>query len=217
MNYSPHNLARRYLYKIRNIYDIRKKISGMDNSISAGEGFLRKVSIAVEGNKNSIIVNKNALVVDSRIRIRGSNHQLIIGEESYIEGVNFFFEGSNCRIEMGHNSIAYSGVSVSAAENECSVAIGPHCLLAEGVDIRTTDSHPILDLSSKERINPSRSIVIGRQVWLGKECVVLKGVTIGAGSVIGLRSVVTGAIPPNCSAVGVPARVVRENICWSFD
>jgi acetyltransferase-like isoleucine patch superfamily enzyme len=54
-------------------------------------------------------------------------------------------------------------------------------------------------------------------VWLGRDVLVLKGATIGEGSIIGARAVVTGAIPAFVSAVGTPARVVRENVEWRFD
>ena len=52
-------------------------------------------------------------------------------------------------------------------------------------------------------------IVIEDDVWMGAHCIVLKGVRIGARSVIGAGSVVTKDIPSDSIAVGNPARVVR--------
>jgi lipopolysaccharide O-acetyltransferase len=51
---------------------------------------------------------------------------------------------------------------------------------------------------------------IGQRVWLGEGVSVLKGVTIGDGSIIGAGAVVNKDIPPNCIAVGVPARIVKR-------
>lgn len=53
---------------------------------------------------------------------------------------------------------------------------------------------------------------IGKNVMLGSNVRVCKGVTIGDNSIIGAGAVVTKNIPANCIAVGNPARVVKENI-----
>ena len=53
-------------------------------------------------------------------------------------------------------------------------------------------------------------IVIGNDVWIGYEAVILAGVTIGDGAVIGARAVVTKDVPPYAIVGGVPARVIRS-------
>lgn len=53
-------------------------------------------------------------------------------------------------------------------------------------------------------------IVIGNDVWIGYEAVVLAGVTIGDGAIIGARAVVTKDVPPYTIVGGVPARVIRQ-------
>ena len=53
-------------------------------------------------------------------------------------------------------------------------------------------------------------IVIGNDVWVGYEAVILAGVTIGDGAVIGARAVVTKDVPPYAIVGGVPARVIRS-------
>ena len=55
-----------------------------------------------------------------------------------------------------------------------------------------------------------RDIVIGNDVWIGYEAVILAGVTIGDGAVIGARAVVTKDVPPYAIVGGVPARVIRS-------
>ena len=53
-------------------------------------------------------------------------------------------------------------------------------------------------------------IVIGNDVWIGYEAVILSGVTVGDGAVIGTRAVVTKDVPPYTIVGGVPARPIRR-------
>ena len=53
-------------------------------------------------------------------------------------------------------------------------------------------------------------IVIGNDVWIGYEAVIMAGVTIGDGAIIGARAVVTKDVPPYTIVGGVPAREIRR-------
>lgn len=53
-------------------------------------------------------------------------------------------------------------------------------------------------------------IIIGNDVWIGYEAVILAGVTIGDGAIIGTRAVVTKDVPPYTIVGGVPARQIRK-------
>jgi len=53
-------------------------------------------------------------------------------------------------------------------------------------------------------------IVIGNDVWIGYEAVILSGVTIGDGAIIGTRAVVTKDVPPYMIVGGVPAKPIRK-------
>ena len=53
-------------------------------------------------------------------------------------------------------------------------------------------------------------IVIGNDVWIGYEAVVMQGVRIGDGAVIGSRAVVTKDVPPYSIVGGIPAKVIRK-------
>lgn len=52
-------------------------------------------------------------------------------------------------------------------------------------------------------------IVIGNDVWIGYEAVIMAGVTIGDGAIIGTRAVVTKDVPPYAIVGGVPAKIIR--------
>ena len=53
-------------------------------------------------------------------------------------------------------------------------------------------------------------IVIGNDVWIGYEAVVMAGVTIGDGAIIGTRAVVTKDVPPYMIVGGIPARPIKK-------
>lgn len=53
-------------------------------------------------------------------------------------------------------------------------------------------------------------IVIGNDVWIGYEAIVLSGVTIGDGAIIGTRAVVTKDVPPYTIVGGIPAKLIRK-------
>lgn len=53
-------------------------------------------------------------------------------------------------------------------------------------------------------------IIIGNDVWIGYEAVMLAGVTIGDGAIIGTRAVVTKDVPPYTIVGGVPAKPIRK-------
>ena len=53
-------------------------------------------------------------------------------------------------------------------------------------------------------------IVLGNDVWIGYEAVIMAGVTIGAGAIIGTRAVVTKDVPPYTVAGGIPAKPIKK-------
>ena len=61
-----------------------------------------------------------------------------------------------------------------------------------------------------KRMDNKGDIVIGNDVWIGYEAVILAGVTIGDGAIIGTRAVVTKDVPPYTIVGGVPAKSIKK-------
>lgn len=127
-----------------------------------------------------------------------------------VSGHFTLYEGSNIHIHRSGLLSLDGGYMSENASIVCenNISIGSGCAIAPGVVIRDCDSHVI------EGSPTSKPISIGQHVWIGTNAHILKGVTIGDGSVIGAGSVVTKDVPAACVAVGNPARVVKTNIKW---
>ena len=85
-------------------------------------------------------------------------------------------------------------------------------MLSRNIKIMTSDGHDVL--KEGERVNFAKNIEIGQSVWLADNVTVLKGVTIGNGSIVGINSTLTKSIGNNQVAAGVPAKVVSSKVSW---
>lgn len=102
----------------------------------------------------------------------------------------------------------------------CSIACGAKFLFTSGnhaLKSLSTYTFPIFfkewDLDPKnirDAWDNKGDIVVGNDVWIGYEAVVLSGVTIGDGAIIGTRAVVTKDVPPYTIVGGVPAKPIRK-------
>lgn len=124
-------------------------------------------------------------------------HRVEIGVWGRNEG-----EGS---IRIGDCVLMSPGSRLSASDE---IVIGDGAMLANGVYITDSDWHTIYDRTARDtRPTP---VHIGANTWLGDHATVLKGVRIGANSVVAARAVVTRDVPENVVVAGNPARVVKE-------
>lgn len=113
------------------------------------------------------------------------------------------------RLEIG-NETGLSGTVICASK---SITIGRQCLIGADVMIFDTDFHPIDPHERRKKSEneaEARPVRIHDNVFIGAKSIVLKGVTIGEGSVIGAGSIVSRDIPPFTVAGGNPARPLRD-------
>ena len=111
--------------------------------------------------------------------------------------------------------------------NNDKLIIGRFCSIACGAKfLMNSANHTLSSLSSyafpifyeewehginvKESWDNKGDIVIGNDVWIGFEAVVMAGVTIGNGAVIGARAVVAKDVPPYTIVGGIPAKSIRK-------
>jgi len=109
------------------------------------------------------------------------------------------------RITIGNN-VGISGATISGK----NIKIGNNVLIGSGVLITDSDAHPIHpSLRQNAAYIKTKPIIIEDDVFIGARAIILKGVTIGHGTVIGAGSVVVNDLPPMSIACGNPAKVVN--------
>ena len=173
---------------------------------------------------NRMILRSYGIVLGKNIQIPGKVHWLIRGGKVCI-GDNLYFSsgdavnpiGSNLQgaiyVEGGASLTIGNDVGMSSTRMwiHDSIKIGDHVKIGGCVLMADTDAHPI-DFNVRRSSNKgtkSAPIVIEDDVWIGAHCIILKGVTIGARSIIGAGSIVTKSIPADCVAAGNPCKVIK--------
>lgn len=102
------------------------------------------------------------------------------------------------------------GISSSVLVADRSIRLGNRVMIGVNCNIYDTDFHPLEAVSRIQgKCGKAAPVVIEDDVWLCMNVTVLKGVTIGRGSVVASNSVVVSDIPPGVLAGGIPARVIR--------
>jgi acetyltransferase-like isoleucine patch superfamily enzyme len=148
------------------------------------------------------------LRVERGLRIRQGLHAgWDIGTDVYI-GRNTTIDcliGTSFRV--GSNVTLTEGLFISICSQ---VAIGANALIGEYCSIRDAN-HDIADANLPITIQPmvAAPITIEENVWIGRGCAVLAGITVGHGSVIGANSVVTRTLPAGGIYAGSPAKLIR--------
>lgn len=174
--------------------------------------FLIRNKIKVQKG-NEINLGENTRIRKCNITIFGKNNRLVIEEKVNIKNVHIEIIGNDCFFIIGARSVIGENCYFSVKENNTELHIGADCMFSRKINILTSDGHDIYNKKGI-RINPAKNIYIGDHVWVCDGVTLLKGAHVGSGSVVGMKSLVTKAMPENSIITGVPARVVQTEINW---
>lgn len=178
------------------------------------------------------VVYRSVIFPFVRMRIERKTDS-IIAKGAYLfngttlEGQDYINEGAVLgNVRVGHHTYINPGSSISDARignYSCimvRIAYGRHPVKGENISIHPAffssaaqygytyvdeDSFTELEYADKEN---GYKIVIGSDVWIGVECIVADGVTIGDGAVVGARSLVLTDIEPYAIYAGTPAKKI---------
>ena len=195
---------------------------------------LGKIYRKVTFNPQKFVKNHPLIEVDEsaylmsgiRFRINDTN-KITIGKNSLI-GAFFNFESKQGEVIIGDNTFIHEGAKLMA---RTKIEIGNYVMISWDCTIMDHTSHStdyrdraedfdklILSQSNNnhllvdkcwDKVN-TKPVIIKDHVWIGFGSVIIKGVTIGEGSIIGAQSVVREDVPPWSIVIGNPARVVKK-------
>lgn len=149
----------------------------------------------------------------TRIELLG-NAQLVLHRNTMILTGSYISASNGAIISIGNNTYISPEVIINSRN---AINIGKNVLIGYQVMMMDYDAHTVIHnihADNRDLSNKSNPINIGDNVWIGARVSILKGITIGSGSIIGANSCVVTDIPENSLAVGNPAKVVRKNTSW---
>ena len=190
------------------------EINGENNKLEIRSNIeLKNVVIKLSGNNNKIVIKENSEIKDTDIIMKGENNLIAISESTRIHKSYFFINGKSSKIIVGKDT-TIEGAKLNSQENNNEISVGEDCMFSYNVEVRNTDSHPILDFQNK-LINKGEKVIIKDRVWFGEGVTVLKGVTIEDDCIIGAKSLVTKSVDkPKSLLAGIPAKIIKEEVTW---
>lgn len=116
-------------------------------------GVLRKCKIEICGDNSTIHISPKCYLIETSIKIYGNNNTINLNRQFCIHNGELYIEDDNGEIEIGDNTLITGRTHLAVIE-ETKIIVGCDCLFSSNIDLRTGDSHSILDENSK-RINKS--------------------------------------------------------------
>ena len=152
------------------------------------------------------------------VRTRSSEISLgdgVVVKSSFLSNLIGLYQRSIIIARAGGKVILDNDVRMSATTiySRASIRIGKHTSIGANVKIFDHDFHPVDPEERLEHPNSGmkcKPIEIGENVFIGCNCIILKGSKIGNNCVVGAGSVVSGEFEDNCIIAGNPAQKIRK-------
>lgn len=142
------------------------------------------------------------------------------------------FEGNNklgtdaevydCKLGYGTYISAFTKLERTSIGRYCSIGKNVSCVFGKHPTEKWVTTHPAFfsvrkqagfTYVDKERFDESTTdkygIIIGNDVWIGNNALLMEGIRVGNGAIIGAGAVVTKNVPPYAIVGGVPAKIIR--------
>ena len=125
-----------------------------------------------------------------------------------VEILSPFMVDYGYNVEIGEGSFLNHNIYLM----DCAkITIGKKCFIGPNCGFYTA-IHPMMIEQRNEGLEMAKPITLGDNIWIGADVTILPGVKIGAGSVIGAKSLVSKDIPAGVLAYGNPCRVIKHII-----
>ena len=177
-------------------------------------------------HKKNIFLGNSVLSRSFRVILNGDKNNLTIGNGSVLTN-KIVFETNSGKVKIGDNTYIGSNTSIICRD---MVTIGNNVQISWNVTIYDHDGNSLdCKMRAKEvmgyyknystgdmlkdfnwNIVKTKPIVIEDDVWIGFNCIILKGVTIGKGSIVAAGSVVSKNVEPFTVVAGNPALIIKK-------
>ncbi len=190
--------------------NVIKKKKGNEVKI---QGLMNGAHISIQGTGNVCRIKTPTVNEGLSIFVQGNHNSIVIEEGCVLKDLHIWIEDNGNEVYIGKDTLVCGKTKLSCIEGT-KISIGKRCMFSDSIQIRTGDSHSILDVNGK-RINPSLNVCLDEHVWVGHGAIILKGVHIAQNCIVGASAVVTKSVEKEGVAIaGNPARIVKENITW---
>ncbi len=153
--------------------------------------------------RKALIVGNNT-ILDCTILLDSNTSEIIIGNNNWIGASTI---ACRTKISIGDNVFISWGGYFSDHDSHSIDFIDRQNDILQQLD-NYKNGRPLLADKNWEVVN-SKPISIGSNSWIGMNCIILKGVTIGEGAIVAAGSVVTKDVPAWSVVAGNPAKVVK--------
>ncbi len=139
---------------------------------------------------------------------------IVVGSDTLVDGKSSFVFGARFaeRPTLSIGARTYVGHDCTFSTSK-QISIGDDCYIASGCHFLDSPGHPLDPGRRLAHLPPDpeqvREVAVGNNVWIGTQAMIMPGVTIGEGSVVAARAVVTSDVPAYTLVGGVPARALK--------
>lgn len=202
----PKNIiSKLYILYVFSITSIMGKLSVLINKFFHRKTLKIGTTPSVWGKINIKIVGDGSITIGDNVHMVSNANRSFITLYSRIQ-LTAYGKG---QIVIG-DKVALNGTVITSKK---MIKIGDGSMIAPNVIIVDSDFHKQWPPESRFISSTDEwdePVIIGKNVWVGMNTLIMKGVVIGDNSIIGAGSVVTGKIPHNCVAAGNPAKIVKN-------
>jgi acetyltransferase-like isoleucine patch superfamily enzyme len=152
----------------------------------------------------------NRILVDDYavLDVRGSSAALSVGD--FVSVGRFSTVAAKGGEIVLHNAVNIGSYCRLATQSRLEIGestlIAAYCYIGSGNHQVGDDAEPLI---SRE-MEIKGGVRIGSHAWIGAHSTILDGVEIGDRAIIGAHALVRESVPPDCVAVGIPARVIKK-------
>lgn len=186
-----------------------------DNWLFSPSNRSQTFHIEFGGSGNVVVVGAGS-TLGGRISSPGSDATIVFGDNTgpgSAGNFNVFGSGTGGLFFLGAGSTS-NNTSAWIQGDNARVVIGEDCMFAHGIVLRSGDDHSIFDIASGEWLNQPQPVYLEPHVWICPEVHLLKGTSIGFGSIVGSMAVVNRDFPRFSLVAGQPARILKSGVSW---